>query len=210
MTIKIAIADDMDLAREGMKTILRGRDDFQVVGTYHLLPDLLDALGKLRPDVILLGDRLEPEMDVLTLIERVKAAAPRARIIILSNLAEGLIVHDLLMRGVMGYLYKFDPLSLYLVEAIQNVIRGQPYLSPSSNSAYLLAMQTGEGDWQIDAEAREILRQIAEGHRLQEIAYIRHIPIRRVYCICERLRRRFGAETNMQLMALVAREGFVS
>lgn len=210
MTVKIAIADDMDLAREGMKTILRGQDDFQVVGTYHLLSDLLDAVNNLRPDVILLGDRLEPDKDVLTLVEHVQAAYPRACIIILSNLAEGLIVQDLFLRGVMGYLYKLDPLSLYLVEAIQSVMRGEPYLSPSSNSAYLLAMKSGDGDWQIDAEAREILRQIAEGHRLQEIAYIRHIPIRRVYSICERLRRQFGADTNMQLMALVAREGFVS
>lgn len=210
MTVNIVIADDMDLVREGMKAILRQQEDFRVVGTCSLLSDTLEMLGKLRPEVILLGDRLEPEMDVLTLIEHAKSVAPRTRIIILSNLVEGLIVHDLFTRGVMGYLYKLDPLSLYLVEAIQNVMRGQPYLSPSSNSAYLLAMQTGEGDWRIDAEAREILRQIADGHRLQEIAYIRQIPIRRVYCICERLRRRFGAETNMQLMALVAREGFVS
>ena len=210
MTLNIVIADDTDLAREGMKTILREQGDLQVVGTCPLLSNLLEVSGKLRPDVILLGDRLEPEMDVLSLIERVQAAYPRARIIILSNLAEGLIVHDLLLRGVLGYLYRPDPLSLYLVEAIQSVMRGEPYLSPTSNSAYLRAMKSGDGDWQIDAEAREILRQIAEGHRLQEIAYMRNVSIRRVYGICERLRRQFGAHTNMQLMALVAREGYVS
>lgn len=209
MTVNIIIADNVDLAVEGMKTILHQHGAFQVVGTYQLISDMLNALGNVRPDVILLGDRLEPDMDVLALVEQVQAAAPRARIVILSYLSDGPIVQELFTIGAMGYLYKNDPLSHYLVEAIQTVMRGRPYLSPTANSEYLLAMQNGSAGWQLDAEAREILRQLAQGLRPQEIALIRNVSVRRIYGICERLRRRFGADTNIQLIALAAEEGFL-
>lgn len=207
--MNIIIADNVDLAVEGMKTILHQHGAFQVVGTYQLLSDMLNALGNVRPDVILLGDRIEPDMDVLALVEQVQAAAHRARIVILSYLSDGPIVQELFTVGAMGYLYKNDPLSHYLVEAIQTVMRGRPYLSPTANSEYLLAMQNGSAVWQLDAEAREILRQLAQGLRPQEIALIRHVSVRRVYGICERLRRRFGADTNIQLIARAAQEGFL-
>ncbi|HML21010.1 MAG TPA: response regulator transcription factor [Aggregatilinea sp.] len=209
MTVNIVIADNVDLALEGMKTVLRQHGAFQVVGTYQMLSDMLNVLGDVRPDVILLGDRLEPDLDVLALVDQVQAAAPRARILILSYLSDGLIVQELFTVGAMGYLYKNDPLSHYLVEAIQTVMRGRPYLSPTANSEYLLAMQSDRAGWQLDAEAREILRQLAQGLRPQEIALLRAVPVRRVYGVCERLRRRFGAETNIQLIALAAEEGFL-
>jgi DNA-binding CsgD family transcriptional regulator len=84
-----------------------------------------------------------------------------------------------------------------------------PYLSPTANAEYLLAMQSDRAGWQLDAEAREILRQMAQGFRPQEIALIRNVPVRRVYSVGEKLRRRFGAETNIQLIARAAEEGFL-
>lgn len=209
MTVRIVIADDMDLALEGMKTILRQHGAFQVSGTYRVLAELLDALAAQPPDVILLGDRLEPGMDLLALVERIRQAAPHARIMILSNLSDGLIVRELFAIGAAGYLYKNDPLSLCLVEAIQTVMRGRPYLSPTANAEYLLAMQSDRVGWQLDTEGREVLRQLAQGSRPQEIALQRGVPVRRVYWVIDKLRRRFGAETNEHLIARAAEEGFV-
>jgi DNA-binding NarL/FixJ family response regulator len=210
MAVNIIIADNVDLTVEGIKTVLIQSGHFQVVGTYHLLSDLLKALRETQPDVILLGDRLEPDLDVLSLVEQVQAAARRARIVILSYLSDGLIVQELFTVGAMGYLYKHDPLSRYLVEAVQTVIRGRPYLSPTANSEYLLAMQSDRAGWQlVDPEARDILCLLAQGIRPQEIALQRRVPVRRVYGVCEKLRRRFGVETNIQLIALAAEEGFL-
>jgi DNA-binding NarL/FixJ family response regulator len=210
MTITLVIADEMDLAAEGIKVVLRQYHDLQIVGTYSLLSDLLDELSALKPDVILLSDRLEPEMDPLTLVARVQQVAPRTRILVMSLVSDGLIVHELFTSGVAGYLYKNDSLSLYLITAIQTVLRGRPYLSPTANADYLIAIQTGRANWQLDTEAREILQLLAQGRRPQEIALQEHIPVRRVYNVCERLRRRFGAETNEKLMVRAAEEGFIS
>lgn len=210
MTVRIVVADDMDLALEGIKTILRQYGAFHVTGTYRALADLLDALAAQPPEVILLGDRLEPGMDVLALVERVRQAAPRARLLVMGTLPDGLIVQELLTCGVAGYLYKPDPLSSCLPEALRVVLRGRPYLSPTTNAEYLLAVQSGRTGWQMDTEAREVLRQLAQGFRPQEIALLRGVPVRRVYWVIDKLRRRFGAETNEHLIARAAEEGFVS
>ena len=209
MTVNIAIADATDLALEGIRAVLRDQPAFQVVGAYFCLAELLDALPQARPDVILLGDRLEPESDVLTVSERLLAAAPRARLIVLSTLADGHLVQELFAVGALAFLHKYDPLRHHLIEAIHTVIRGRPYLSPSANSAYLLAMQSGQNTPHLNAEAREVLRQMAQGLRPQEIALRRGVSVRRIYSVCEKLRRRFGAETNAQLIALAAEEGFL-
>lgn len=209
MAVNIVVAEQMDLALEGIKTILNRQKDLEVMGTYQTLDELMDGLTELRPQVILLGDRLEPGMDVLALVERVQRTAPRAQVIVMSSTPDGLIVHDLFAMGVTGYLYRGDPLSGALVEAIQTVMRKRPYLSPTANSEYLLAMQSNRAGWQLDAEAREILRLLAQGCRPQEIALMRGLFLRRVYWIIARLRDRFGAETNEHMIARAAEEGFL-
>lgn len=209
MTVKIIIADEMDLALEGMKTILHQHGTFNVIGTYQNLAEMLDGLTEQRPNVILVGDRIEPDLDILAIVERVQQIAPRARLIVMSNLSDGLVVQELFSVGVTGYLYKSDPLSNYLVEAIQTVMRGRPYLSPTANSEYLLAMQSDRAGWQMDAEARGVLRLMAQGYRPQEIAVARGMLIRRVYWVANKLRDRFGAETNAHLIARAAEEGFL-
>jgi DNA-binding NarL/FixJ family response regulator len=210
MTVKIIIADEMDLALEGMKTILHQHGTFNVIGTYQNLAEMLEGLTEQRPHVILVGDRIEPDLDILAIVERVQQIAPRARLIVMSNLSDGLVVQELFSVGVTGYLYKSDPLSNYLVEAIQAVMRGRPYLSPTANSEYLLAMQSDRAGWQMDAEARGVLRLMAQGYRPQAIAVARGMLIRRVYWVANKLRDRFGAETNAHLIARAAEEGFLS
>lgn len=209
MTVQVVIADEMDLALEGIKTILRLHGIFQVIGTHQALADLVDALKAQPPDVVLVGDRLEPDMDVLQLVERVQQAAPRARLLILGTLPSGLIVQELLTCGAAGYLYKCDPLSHCLVEAIQTVLRGRLYLSPTANAEYLLAMQMERAYWRLDAEARDVLRLLAQGVRRKEIAFRLGVGVRRVHTVCEKLRRRFGVETNEHLIARAAEEGFL-
>lgn len=209
MTVKIIVAEQMDLAMEGIKAILSQQTDFEVIGAYQVLAELMDGLTELRPHVILLGDRLEPGMDVLLLVERVQSVAPRAQIIVMSSTPDGLIVHDLFAMGVTGYLYRGDPLSGALIEAIQTVMRKRPYLSPTANTEYLLATQTERAGWQLDAEGRDVLRLMANGYRPQEIAIARGMLLRRVYWIANKLRDRFGAETNEHLIARAAEEGFL-
>ena len=207
--VRIILADDMGLALVGAEMLLKQERDFQVVGAFQSLPEMLAALTGSPVDIVLVGDRLEPGVDVLALVDQVQRAAPRARIIVMSMIYDGLIVHDLLTSGVAGYLYKSDLLQQHLVNAVRAVMRGKLFLSPTANAAYLSAMQSGRREWQIDAEAREVLRLMSRGKRPQEVALLCGIPIRRVYWIDSKLRERFGAETNEHLIARAAEEGFL-
>jgi DNA-binding NarL/FixJ family response regulator len=127
----------------------------------------------------------------------------------MSNIPDGLIVQELFACGVSGYLYKSDVLGDCLGQAIQAALDNLPYLSPTANTEYLIALQSDRAGWQLDAEGRDVLRLMANGYRPQEIAVARGMLIRRVYWVANKLRDRFGAETNAHLIARAAEEGFL-
>ena len=207
MTISVAIADEMDIALFGMEAILRPHPHILITGFHPYLDALLDACRDTAPDVILLSDRIGASLDALTLVEQVRRAAPKARLVVMSNLPDGQIVHELFALGVSGYLYRGDELCEVLLDAIHTVLAGRPYLSPTANAEYLMALHAGRAAWPLDAEAREVLRLMAQGYRPQEIALMRRVPVRRVYWVNDKLRQRFGAETNEQLMVRAAAGG---
>ncbi len=207
--IRVVIADEADLMLAGACSVIAQQGHYEVVGTYPSLPSLLDGLRSSAPDVILLSDRLEPDLDVLALVERVRRAAPQARLVILSFRAAGLVVRALFNAGVSGYLYKGDPLSEDILIALRTVMRGRLFLSPTVSAEYLLLAQSGQADWQLDDEALDVLHRLAGGLRSQEIALTRGVLVRRIYRVTERLRYRFGAETNEHLIARAAEEGFL-
>lgn len=207
--VRVLIADSMDLILAGLHTLLHQHGGIEITGRVQSLPALLDVATLQPPDVILLGDRLEPDVDVLTLVERVQSTVPQARIIVMSGIPDGLIVHELFACGVAAYLYTSDSLSECLDDAIQAVMRRRPYLSSTANAEYLIAVQSGRTEWSLDAEARHVLRLMASGYYPQGIALERGVAVRRVYWVQEKLRNRFGAETNEQLMVRAAEEGFL-
>ncbi len=210
LTLKVILADSMDLALTGLSAILRQQADVAVIGTFRSLAGLRDALVSQRPDVIVLGDRLDPDLDALALVECVSASAPRAKIVVMGHLPNGLIVQALLTGGAAGYLYRGDVLGDCLGETFRTVMRGRPYLSPTANAEYLFAIQSGRTTWTLDGEARDVLRRLAHGKRPQEIALMRGVRVRRIYWVIEKLRERFGADTNEQLMVRAAVEGFLA
>ena len=207
--IRVVLADEADLMLAGVHSVIAQHGSYQVVGTYPSLELLLDGLRTTAPDVILLSDRLEPDLDVLALVERVRHAAPQARLVILSFRAAGLVVRALFHAGVAGYLYKGDPLREDILIALRTVMRGRLFLSPTASAEYLLLAQSGQADWQLDDEALDVLRRLADGLCSQEIALKRGVLVRRIYRVTERLRDRFGAETNEHLIARAAEEGFL-
>jgi DNA-binding NarL/FixJ family response regulator len=207
MNSSVMVAHESDLALAGVRSVFDGQD-FEV-STSLQLAELVQGLAGHPSQVVLLSDRLEPDLDVLALVERVRDVAPHAHLIVLGSRPDGLVIHDLLNLGVLGYLYKYDLLGEDLIPAVKTVLRERPYLSPTANVEYLLAMQSDRVRGPLDAEDREVLRLMANGYRSQEIALRRGLPIRRVYWVANKLRDRFGAETNAQLMVRAAEEGFL-
>ena len=207
MAIRVVIIDDCDLTVLGACVALTEDHRFQVVGKGGSLNELLQIVRFTPPDVILLNEWFH-NTDVLSVVEEVQAAVQNARIIVTGTLVEGLLIRDLFAAGVKGYLYKGDPLRDLLVTAVETVITNRPYLSPTANSEYLIAMQSPLRDWQLDAESRQVLRLLSKGMHVNEIAQELNVSLRHIYWVRQKLRKRFNASTNEHLVMRAAAEGF--
>ena len=208
MTIThILIADSSSLTVVGAETLLKGRADTTITKARYA-SELITLAQSIRPDIILMGDQFDPLMDTLALVERLRDAVRYARIIVMGTLSDGLLIRDLFAVGARGYLAAGDDLPACLLTAVETVLRERPYLSPTANSEYLIMMHTGDRDWKLDAEARAVLRLLAQGCTIGKIAAQLRVKPRRVYWVREKLRYRFGATTNEHLISRAAAEGF--
>ncbi len=208
MKRRILIADEADLMLVGILTILKDNPACEVVATVRSASELLETCKQIRPEVILLNEQLDSLVDVLALVERLKHITPQSRLMILGGLSEGLLIRDLFACGVLAYLFEGDDLTDHLLPAVSAVVQNRPYLSPTANSAYLLAMQSPLRDWQLDTEARAVLRLLMQGLHIADIARQMDIPMRRAYFLRYKLKQRFGATTNEHLISRAVAEGF--
>ena len=210
MKRRILIADEADLMLVGIQTILKDNPACEVVAAARSASELLETCTQLRPDVIILNEQLDTLVDVLALVERLKQVTPRSRLMILGGLSEGLLIRDLFACDVRAYLCAGDDLKDQLLPAISAVVQDRPYLSPTANSAYLVAMQSPLRDWQLDTEARAMLRLLMQGLHIADIARQLDIPMRRAYFLRHKLKQRFGATTNEHLISRAVAEGFAT
>lgn len=209
MFTTVMIGSNSDLLSMGMKHTLEQGSEIEVIGMAQSTTDLLDSLRTTQPDVTIIEDGLY-DRHILDLLHCVMVACPMTKIIVLGALADGLLVRDLFHVGANGYLYKSDRLCECLVFAVATVLRDRKYLSPTANAEYLVAMQSPQRDWHLDYEARTVLQMLARGKHACEIADELNTDTRRVYFVRQKLRKRFGAETNEHLISVAATEGFIN
>lgn len=208
MAIRIVIADDADLVIVGAQSVLNADHRFSMVGTARCMHDLLKTIEASYPDVVVLSEWIH-NLDILSAVEAVHRVRPDVKVIVMGGLADGLLIRDLFASGVRGYLYKSDDLCELLVTAIDTVLLDRPYLSPTANAEYLIAMQSPHANERLDPEARQVLQLLAHGEHAGQISERLGIDKRRVYWVREKLRRRFGAKTNEHLIQRAAAEGFI-
>lgn len=208
MPIRIVIADDADLVIHGARAVLMDEYRYQVVGTARSVTELLTLMEQAAPDLVLLSEWLY-NLDILTAVERLRAIAPQVKLVVTGGLADGLLIRELLLAGVNSYLYKCDDLCELLPIAVDTVMRGRAFLSPTASAEYLVATQKATARSVLDKESRQVLQLLAQGYPTPEIAKILDISSRRVYWIREKLRKRFDARTNEHLIQRAASEGFL-
>ncbi|MBZ0275483.1 MAG: response regulator transcription factor [Anaerolineae bacterium] len=206
--IRILLGDEADVVLIGVQTILNGSTDWDMIYTARSGGELIEIAREAQPDVIVFNERLDPLIDVLALVERLKHAAPQSRLVVLGGQVDGLLVRDLFACGVLGYLFLGDDLGDCLPPALGTVLNNRPYLSPTANAEYLVAMQSPLRNWQLDSEGRAVLRLLARGLHITQIAEQMDVPLRRIYWVRQKLRKRFGANTNEHLISMAVSEGF--
>src|SRR5512134_533177 len=125
--IHVQIADDHDVVIAGLRSILGGEPDMEVVDPpIHSGEQLLEKIGVARPDVLLLDAKM-PGFDLLPALERIAARHPRVRIIIVTAKQDPQLVRAASQRGAAGYILKEEALSSLLPSAIREVSQGKTW-----------------------------------------------------------------------------------
>jgi NarL family two-component system response regulator LiaR len=171
-SIRVLIADDHAVVREGIRAFLTTRPGVSVVGEASNGAEAVEAALRLRPDVILM-DLLMPEVDGISAIHQIRAAQPDARVLVLTSFATDDQVFPAIKAGALGYLLK-DSGPADLIQAIQQVYRGESSLHPAIARKVLqmLAQPTPQPPTADPLTEREVevLRLIAQGRSNGEIA----------------------------------------
>ena len=207
MATKIILADDSDLMMVGTEAIIESKLEYRVVGKAHTLNDVLQSIEQQNPEIAILSECLY-DTDILSAVDAVRHVSPKTFIIVVGMLTDGTLIHNLYLHGIKGYLYRGDPLQECLLPAIRTVLQDRPYLSPTANAEYLITLQSRHPVPQLNAEAQTVLNYLAQGISVNQIAYQMGTSPRRIYAIRDRLRRRFGVETNEHLISRAVTEGF--
>jgi NarL family two-component system response regulator LiaR len=170
--IRVLIADDHAIVREGLRTLLAGERGMELVGEAADGEEARRQALALKPDVILM-DLVMPGQDGLTAIREIRRVNPDARILVLTSFAEDDKVFPAIKAGAIGYLLK-DSLPDDLLKAIRDVHRGESSLHPSIALKVIQELHQPTDlpptDHPLTEREVTVLKLVAQGMSNQEIA----------------------------------------
>src|SRR5262245_31372792 len=205
---RVLLADDHAIVAEGLATLLKSH--FDLVGTVGDGSELIDAARKLRPDVIV-ADVAMPVLTGMEALHQLKAMKSAAKIIFLTIHADAELAAEAFRSGAVGYVLK-NSAGEELITAIQEVLQGRTYLTPLITNKVIqtLTKQSPPPEAALTARQREVLRFIAEGRRMKEIAAILELSTRTVETHKYEMMRALKVESTAELVRYAIQIGLVN
>ncbi|EKD28058.1 MAG: two component transcriptional regulator, LuxR family [uncultured bacterium] len=201
MSVSIAIADDHDVIREGIKNILSADDSFKIIGEFSNGEEVLANLAELKPDILLL-DISMPVRGGLDIVEQVNFISPLTSIIIITVHRTNIYINKAFKLGVKGYIQKENVVE-DLIPALKRILRGENYIS-SGISEYLIDRVSQKNDLneevKISDREEDILRLVVEGKTAKEIASLLYISPRTVENYKNNLMRKLNLHKSSELI----------
>jgi two-component system NarL family response regulator len=201
--IRILIADDHELFREGLRVVLDLRPDFEVVAEAANVAETVAAHARHQPDLILL-DLQMPDGTGIDALKVIRKAQPDARVLMLTTYDGDEDIHRAIAAGASGYLLKSIP-SIQLEAAVRAVIEGRQYLPPAVEErlAERAAFQT------LTARELEILALIARGLSNKDVARVLTANEFTVKAHVRNILAKLGVETRTEAAILAVQRGLV-
>jgi DNA-binding NarL/FixJ family response regulator len=201
------LADDHAIVAQGLATLLK--DHFDLVGTVGNGNELIDAARKLRPDVIV-ADIAMPVLSGLEALRRLKAMRSEAKVIFLTMHADAQLATEAFRAGASGYVLK-QSAGEELIAAIREALQGRTYLTPLITKDVIANFtETTPATVKLTPRQREVLRLIAEGRRMKEIAAILELSTRTVETHKYEMMRGLGVESTAELVRYAIQIGLVN
>jgi len=208
MVIRILIADDHSVVREGLRMFL-GRDpELAVVGEAADGEETVQLAQQLRPDVVLM-DLLMPVMDGISATAAIRSFLPETEVIALTSVLESASVVGAVKAGAIGYLLK-DTQAPELRRAIKAAAAGRVQLSPQASAFLMREVRAVETPVSLTERETEVLRLIAQGQSNKDIARDLHIVEDTVKTHVKHILAKLGVQSRTQAVLCAIRLGLVS
>jgi two-component system response regulator NreC len=213
--IKILLADDHKIVRQGVRTLLAAEPDMEVVGEADNGRATLRLAQELSPQVIIM-DISMPDLNGIDATRQILAETPGVKVIALSMHSDSLFVLNMLKAGASGYLLKDCALEK-LVKAIRTVVANKTYLSPGISDILIKdfmegwSTTTGASAFSVlTAREREVLQLMAEGNSTSQIAHSLCVSVKTVEAHRKQLMNKLGIHNVAGLTKYAIREGLTS
>jgi two-component system, NarL family, response regulator NreC len=208
MPVKLLLADDHGLVREGFRALLE-REGYQIVGEASDGREAVCLAGQLKPDVAIM-DLSMPLLNGIDATRQILRTSAGTKVIILTMYTEDQYVLEALRAGVAGYLLKTKA-AKDLVQAIRQVSKGTVYLSPEVSKALVEAYRsdTKPSSPPLTPREREVLQLVAEGKTTKEVATILGISVKTADSHRTRIMRKLDIHETAGLVRYAIRSGIV-
>ena len=207
MPIRILIADDHSVVRQGLKMFLALDPELEVIGEAENGAEAVRLAGELQPDVVLM-DLLMPVMDGITAIENIRATLPDIEVLAVTSVLEDTAVIRAIRAGAIGYMLK-DTQADELCRAIKAAAAGQVQLSPEAASRLLREVRAPESPEALTDRETDVLRLLARGLANKEIAQRLSIGEKTVKTHVSHILSKLGVASRTQAALYAARVGLV-
>ena len=208
MAIRVLLADDHVLVRQGLKSLLE-REKFQVVAEASDGQEVIHLAETLHPDVAVI-DISMPTLNGIDAARELARSCPKTKVILLTQHEEEQYIYEALQARVKGYVLKSQVAS-DLVHAMQQVSKGGIYLSPGVSQAVVEAYRSksGKPSDPLSSRERQVLQLIAEGRSTKDVASLLGISVKTAESHRSRLMQKLDIHETASLVRYAVRRGLV-
>jgi two-component system, NarL family, response regulator LiaR len=208
VTIKVLIADDHGVVRQGLTMYLGLDPELEVIGEAANGEEAVNMASDLEPDVVLM-DLLMPVMDGIAATEKIKTETPEVEVVALTSVLDDGAVTKAVRSGAIGYLLK-NTKARDLCRAIKGAAAGQVQLGPEAAAKLMREMRTPDSPEALTGRETEVLKLVARGWANKQVARELFVEEKTVKAHVSGILRKLGVTSRTQAALHAVRAGLVS
>jgi DNA-binding NarL/FixJ family response regulator len=199
--------DDHATVRQGLGLMFGAEQDLELVGTVERGEEVLDAIEREQPEIVIMDVRL-PGIDGISALKRISQNAPGVKTVVFSAYGDKRLLSDAISAGARGYVMKGSPPE-DLIRAIRTVADGRAFVDPSLSPMLLIKEGAPAAEQSLSEREREILQLLAEGFHTEEVARRIGLSVETVKSDTKRVIAKLQADTRTHAVAIALRRALI-